>query len=74
MGEIRILDETGDTKVLWNSDNDDEIDAARETFNRLTKKGYAAFEVSATGKKGKKVDTFDPNAERLIMAPMMAGG
>jgi hypothetical protein len=75
MGEMSILDSTGDTKVVWDPDNDDECDAAEAQFNSLLKKGFAAFEV---GKKGKKTDEvvrkFDPELGKLIMVPAMQGG
>ena len=74
-GMLRCIDETGDTKVLWNRSNPDEVEAARETFNRLKKKGYLAYNVvGKEGAKGEVLAEFDPTAERLIMAPRMVGG
>lgn len=75
MGELRKLDKTGDTKIIWDPDKQDEVDAAEETFNRLIKKGYNAFEVGLRGKKtSRKVTKFDPNLEKLILAPALQGG
>lgn len=64
----------GDTKLIWDSDNKDEIDSARETFERLTKKGYSAFLVEGKGDKGERMKKFDPNAEKIILVPAMQGG
>jgi hypothetical protein len=74
-GEIAVMDHTGDTKVIWSRDNADEVEAAREQFKRLKKKGFAAFKVvGKSGEKGEQIDEFDPNAERIILVPPMAGG
>jgi hypothetical protein len=74
MGELRAIDETGDTKLIWDEDNADEVEAAEETFNRLKKKGYQAFKVDKKGEQGKKMEKFDPSAEKLIMVPAMQAG
>ncbi len=74
MSEMRVMDHTGDTKIIWNSENKDETDAARETFNRLTKKGHKAYMVKKDGEKGEVITEFDPDAEKIILAPQMVGG
>jgi hypothetical protein len=75
-GEMATLDRTGDTKVIWDKDNEDEVEAARATFDRLTKdKKYTAFHVTGKdGKKGERMRAFDPEAERIILVPQMVGG
>jgi hypothetical protein len=73
--EIAIMDSSGDTKLIWDAENEDETLAARETFNKLKKKGFNAYSV---GKKGQRVgdplDEFDPDEEKIIMVPAMQGG
>ncbi len=66
--------EAGDTKIIWDSDNKDEVDAARATFERLVKKGFAAFTVKKNGDQGSKITEFDPDEEKMIMIMPMAGG
>lgn len=74
-GMLRCIDETGDTKIIWDRSSPDEVAAARATFNSLKAKGYLAYDVKGKdGTKGLVVSEFDPNAERLIMAPRMVGG
>jgi hypothetical protein len=74
-GEIAVMGESGDTKVLWSRENPDEIESARKTFRDLKAKGFAAFKcVGKNGDQGEQVDTFDPNAERYIFVPPMRGG
>ena len=73
-GELRVLDETGDTKIVWDAEKPDEVENARESFNRLRKKGYAAFSVDRKGEKGRSITEFDPDAEKIILSPPIAGG
>lgn len=72
--ELVILDHTGDTKIIWDPDKQEEVEQARETFNKLRKKGYAAYSVNKRGDKGEVVREFDSDAEKLILAPAMVGG
>lgn len=90
MGEIRIItsmaqDEvrklpphmrrSGDTKVIWDPKNDDEVEAAEAQFDVLIKKGFRAFKVDKEGKKkGGAIKTFDKKAGKLIMVPGIQGG
>ena len=70
----RILDTTGDTRIIWDPDNEHEVSNARRTFDDLIKKGFRAFSVTKKGDKDVQVKTFDPSAEKLIMQPAMQGG
>ena len=74
MSEMRVIDMTGDAKVIWDRTNQDEVDAARETFNRLKKKGHMAYSVRKDGEKGLLIHEFDPDSEKIILAPRMVGG
>jgi hypothetical protein len=71
---MAVMDETGDTKVFWNQDNQDEVDNARETFDRMKAKGYTAFRLGKKDEQGEVMKTFDPKAERITFAPPMQGG
>ena len=74
MGTMRVIDQTGDTKIIWDADQKAEVEAARDTFNKLRKKNYNAYAVKKDGEKGSIITEFDPAAEKIIMAPPMAGG
>ncbi len=74
MGEMAIMGTEGDVKQMWDSENPEEIAAAKATFDKLTKKGYKAFSVKKDGEKGKQIYEFDPDAEKIVMAPVMKGG
>ena len=74
MGELRELGPHGDTKMVWDADEEDEVKVAKNTFNKLRKKGYFAYKVKKGGEKGKVITEFDPDAEKIIMALPMQGG
>lgn len=74
MGELAILDSSGDTRLQWDPGNSSEVKHARDQFDSFRKKGYAAFKVSKSGGQGEQIDSFDPNVQRLILIPPMVGG
>lgn len=71
---LHVLDHTGDSRTIWNPENQDEVDAAKATFDRLKKKGYLAYTVEEDGKRGEVIRRFDPAAGKIIMAPQLVGG
>lgn len=75
-GMMAELNETGDTKVMWDKDNPDEVAAAKATFDRLTKdRKFAAFLAKGPkGEQGERIREFDPTAERIILVPQYQGG
>lgn len=73
-GEMCILDLTGDTKVIWDSKNVDEVAAAKATFDSLRAKGYLAYTVSKDGSKGEVIREFDEKAEKIILSAPLVGG
>lgn len=73
-GEMRVMGREGDTRVTWNARDVDEVAAAREQFDRLRARGFLAFAVGEGGAKGEQITEFDPNAQKMILAPPMAGG
>lgn len=74
-GEMSMLNEKGDTKIMWDRTNHEEVEIARAAFDAARAKGHAAFRaVGKEGTKGSRLDTFDPDAERIIMVPRIVGG
>lgn len=71
---LEAMDASGDTKITWDSANADEVAAARETFIELRRKNFHAFAVKKNGDAGMRITAFDPDAERIIMVPQLAGG
>lgn len=72
---LRIMDpRLGDLKVVWEADNADEVQLARDQFEAAKRKGMVAYRVDKKGKKAEVVREFDKDAEALIMAPPLVGG
>lgn len=75
MGALSIMDpKLGDLKVIWDSENEDEVELAEKQFDEAKEKGFLAFKAKKDGSKGKQIEKFDPEAERIIMIPPIAGG
>jgi len=75
MGQLAVMGREGDTKIIWDPGSKDEVKNAKRTFDELIGKGFMAYAVNkADASKGKQVREFDPKAEKLILAPPMAGG
>lgn len=71
---LQYMSDEGDSRIIWDPANEDEVAAARDTFDKLTKKGYQAYEVRRGGGQGHRVREFDASLERLILAPATVGG
>lgn len=75
MAEMAIMSRDGDTKLIWDKDNEHEVENAKRTFDDLKAKGFLAYKVEGRrGEKGELLREFDPEAEKLIMAPPLQGG
>ena len=74
MGEMRALNSDGDQKVIWDPDNEDEVEVAKMTFVKLTAKDFLAYSVDKKGDKKKQIKKFDPKAGKIILIPPIAGG
>lgn len=73
MSELRVLGKSGDTKISWDSRNEMEVAAAKETFEKRIEEGWSAFR-EKRGIKGDKIKIFDQDAERIILVPPISGG
>ena len=75
LGTLSVLDREGDTRITWDAENEDEVNAARTMFESLKKKGFSAYSVKGKkGEKGELIREFDPELEMIIMSPQMVGG
>lgn len=71
---INYREYDGDTKHLWDRNNADETEAAKDMFDKFKKKGYVIFAVDKKGEKGEQVREFNASAEAYIFVPPMRGG
>lgn len=72
---LAILNHTGDTKIIWDRSNEMETGIARAAFDKAKREGYVGYKVTGKdGMKGEVMAAFDPEAERVILAPPLKGG
>ena len=69
-----VLDQTGDSKFIWDPSSPDEVEAARQQFDKLKAKGYMGYAVKEGGDKGSVLSGFDATAGKIIMAKPLVGG
>ena len=89
MGEIKILTSygmkeldklpasmrtAGDTKIVYDPKNDDEVEVAEQQFDSLLEKNFKAYKVKKNGDPGREVKTFKPGEGMYILVPPIAGG
>jgi hypothetical protein len=74
MIEVEVMDKSGHTRHIWDSDKPEEVEAARTLYNSLTGRGYRAFRVAKNGEEGERMSSFDPDAEKMILVPALQGG
>ena len=73
--EMKVLGSHGHMTYQWNKDNDAEVKAARDVFDKYVKKeGWSAFRETIKYEKGVRIEEFDPKAERIILVPPITGG
>lgn len=68
------LDQSGDARVTWRRGNMQETDIARAAFVSARASGMMAYRTKPDGSQGEVLAEFDPNAEKIILAPPLAGG
>lgn len=59
--------------LVWNRDDDQEVERTKKEFEEYLRKGYIAFAVTSNKKKI-HVYTFDPTFEKIIITPLFEGG
>jgi hypothetical protein len=76
MGQMRILDGSGDTVVEWIAGDAVSTAEAAELFLALQSERKLAFArpVGASATESTQIKTFDPDAEEIIWVRPIAGG
>ncbi len=72
--EMKILNQKGDERIVWDKDDGIEAKQAKERFNQLLKDGWKAYSVDRDGKRNRKIVEFDVDAEEILMVPKTAKG
>jgi hypothetical protein len=81
MAVLRVLSSAGDARYEWDvagvQSGDAEamaaVQEAERIFTQQRARGATAFRVRP-GRPAERVDSFDPQAEDVVMVPRIAGG
>jgi hypothetical protein len=81
MSMLRILSQEGDTRLEWDARavkaGDREalaaVEEAERVFREQRARGATAFKLSPQ-QPAERLDTFDPQAEQVVIVPRVAGG
>ena len=73
-GILKILDVTGDERIVWDREKGLEAMQAKKKFNELIDKGYKAYSVDSKGNKKTRIEEFDVDSEEIIMVPATIRG
>lgn len=74
-GVIQVLGQEGDSRIMWDRRNKDEIGTAEAAFNEAKKRGMLIYKAEGKdGHQGEQVREFDKKHERLIVVPALQGG
>lgn len=71
---LHIPDASGDTRIMWDPRNKDEVAAAQAAFDAAKGKGMLAYVVKDDGEPGEVIRSFDKKAGKIIMARQTSGG
>jgi len=69
--KLVILGQSGDEEILWDTKDLSSVETADQSFTRLIKQGYLAFDKE---KGNEQVRKFDPNAHEITFVPRHVGG
>jgi len=71
---LKILTEEGDNRLTWDKENGIQAKEAKAKFVEFLKKGYKAYSVDTRGRKNRKIEEFDVDAEEILMIPPTSKG
>jgi hypothetical protein len=72
--EMQLMDLSGHTSLSWDPAVESEVAIARAAFDDARERGMEAFHIGAGGRQTERMRTFDPNAEKMVIIPKIAGG
>lgn len=71
---MKILSENGDDRIIWDKEKGQEAKEAKIKFQEFLGKGYKAYSVDDQGRKNRRIEEFDVDAEEILMVPPTARG
>jgi len=64
---MRLFNETGDTRLIWDSGRPKELAEAEKLFNEYVQKGWRAYAIGAQGKPtARRIFAFDAKLEEVF--------
>lgn len=69
IGVFRILSDNGDDRIVWDRSLPDQVRDAFKKFKELLGKGYRAYATITGGRKGHRIEDFDPGLEEILLVP-----
>jgi len=63
---VRVFDETGDRRIIWNMTDPDQVKEAAKLFDEYMTKGWRAYAVDASGKTRLRIHKFDAEREEVL--------
>lgn len=64
---VRIFDETGDRRIVWNASDPAQIREAKREFDKYVGKGWKPYAINRDGSVGKRIFAFDSEAEEIVL-------
>ena len=73
---LSITDAGGDTRIMWDPRNKDEVATAKAAFDTAREKGMLAYSVDPDSgdSTGEVIREFDKKAGKIIMVRQTVGG
>ena len=62
---VRILDETGDRRLIWDTRDPSQVKEAEDTFEKYLAKGWKAYAVDKKGNQKHRIFRFDWKKEEV---------
>lgn len=63
---MRIINDTGDELVIWDSNIKKEVKEAGKLFEKYLNKGWKAYAINDDGTKGIRIVSFDADLEEVV--------
>ena len=63
---MRILDETGDRRLIWNASDPDQVKECVALFDEYVSKGWRCYSIDASGNTRRRIHRFDIEKEEVF--------
>ncbi len=74
LGVFRVLSQNGDDRIVWDRRDPGQVREAFQKFRDFVARGYTAFATLVGGKRGHRIDDFDPGLEEVLFVGQTVPG